>query len=310
MGILTWELGGLMNDQSKHIRSVGINILMIEDNPGDIRLMEEALHDALRGSFTLESAATLQQGMIRIASDVPDIVFLDLGLPDSQGIATAETICATFPTVPLVVLTGNNDNDLAVQALRCGAQDYLVKGQFDPLLIQRTVRHCIERKRVESELQKKVEMLSALHANLHSVQGTLDLNISSMALVKAAVDILGADVAWISRILPDRHMETLASYPVIINCEHNTQHPWDAPVHLFCPLFLSVTEHRPQIITDISANQELASGCMFLQTGQIASMGTFPLISRERVFGVLSLYSGRPEFFTEDVTEFLSLIHI
>lgn len=281
-----------------------VNILMIEDNPGDIRLMDEALKEALSGSFTLVSAATLREGMARIGAATPDIVFLDLGLPDSQGIATAEKVCATFPRVPLVVLTGNHDDDLAVQALRCGAQDYLVKGQLDPILIQRTIRHCIERKRVENELEKKVEMLSALYSSLHRVQENLDLKTCGMALAKTAVDILGAEIAWIARILPDQRMETLASHPISIDCEHSGQHPWDAPIHPFCPLFLSVADHRPLIITDVRADRNLACGCQHLRTGQIVSVGAFPLISRERVFGVLALYSGQTNFFTPEIAEF------
>lgn len=131
-------------------------VLLIEDNPGDARLMDEMLRDSAGAPFVLERSASLVASTTRLASAGVDLILLDLSLEDSQGWETLERVRRLAPDVPIVVLTGLDDENLAVEAVRAGAQDYLVKGQVDNALLVRAMRYAIERKRAERALRYAV----------------------------------------------------------------------------------------------------------------------------------------------------------
>ena len=129
-------------------------ILLIEDNPGDARLIEEMLSDAGGRLFHLVRVERLSAGLERLAVGDIAAVLLDLGLPDSQGFETFDRVQRQAPQVPIILLTGRDDEELAIRAVRQGGQDYLVKGQVDGRLLARTLRYGIERKRAQEALLK------------------------------------------------------------------------------------------------------------------------------------------------------------
>ena len=131
-----------------------IKILLIEDNPGDARLIKEMISEARRGEYQLEWRDTLSRGLDHIAGGAPDIILLDLGLPESQGLDTFLRVYAQAPEVPTVVLTGLDDAQFGAKLVSSGAQDYLVKGQFHGNLLMRTIRYAIERKRSEKAIRE------------------------------------------------------------------------------------------------------------------------------------------------------------
>ena len=147
-----------------------ITVLLIEDNPGDARLIRELLADSQRAPFHLECVDRLATGLKRLTGEGIDVVLLDLSLPDSQGLDTFNTTHAQAPHLPIIVLTGLADEELAVAALREGAQDYLVKGQVDGNLLSRAVRYAIERKRAEEALQESNRRLEEALAELKATQ--------------------------------------------------------------------------------------------------------------------------------------------
>ena len=124
-----------------------LKILLVEDNPGDARLVREMLVDAGRDETAVVGVDRLSDGLRRLGAESFDAVLLDLSLPDSQGLDTLKTLHAQATGVPLVVMTGLEDEEVAARALRQGAQDYLVKGRFDGDLLLRAVGHAIERTR-------------------------------------------------------------------------------------------------------------------------------------------------------------------
>jgi signal transduction histidine kinase/DNA-binding response OmpR family regulator len=140
------------------------SILLIEDNPGDTRLLREMLVDASDVPFDLECVERLSEGMERLAEGGIDVVLLDLSLPDSQGLETFALVHECAPHVPITVLSGLDDATMAVTAVRQGAQDYLVKGQFDCNLLVRAIRYAIERKQAEEEIRRRAAHLEALNA--------------------------------------------------------------------------------------------------------------------------------------------------
>ncbi len=131
-----------------------VTILLIEDNPGDARLLRETLADAHGSAIALAHASDLRAGLARLAQGGIDGVLLDLGLPDSEGLATFAAVQGHAVDLPIIVLTGLDDEELAERAVREGAQDYLVKGQVPAVLLCRSVRYAIERKRAEKALRE------------------------------------------------------------------------------------------------------------------------------------------------------------
>ncbi len=139
-----------------------INVLLIEDNPGDARLIQEFLSEPGGAMFTLECVEQLSTGLNRLAEGGIDVILLDLGLPDSQGLDTFAKTHEQVRHVPIVVLTGLDDETMATQAMRAGAQDYLAKGQMDSNLLIRTMRYAIERKQSEEALRKSRDYLDRI----------------------------------------------------------------------------------------------------------------------------------------------------
>jgi signal transduction histidine kinase len=130
-----------------------LRIGLVEDNPGDVRLIEEMLREPPALPFVLTLSTRIEELLENLARDSVDILLLDLGLPDSQGIATFHRINDHAPGVPIVIFSGVEDEQLATEAVSTGAQDYLVKGHIDSYLLKRSIRYSIERKRAEEEIR-------------------------------------------------------------------------------------------------------------------------------------------------------------
>jgi len=134
-----------------------IRALLIEDNPGDARLIGVMLAEVKSPPFDIERAERLSAGLECLAEGGIDVVLLDLSLPDSHGLETFARVHAEAPEVPIIVLTGLADTELAVKAVREGAQDYLVKGELNGALLVRSVRYGIERHRARAEQLRKAQ---------------------------------------------------------------------------------------------------------------------------------------------------------
>jgi diguanylate cyclase (GGDEF)-like protein/PAS domain S-box-containing protein len=127
-------------------------LLLIEDSPGDARLLREMFNEPSAHKIEVTHVECLSDAEKYLASRAVDIILLDLGLPDAQGLAALRRTRAVAPHVPLVVLTGLDDESLAGQALQEGAQDYLIKGQIETRGLLRALRYAIERKLMEEAL--------------------------------------------------------------------------------------------------------------------------------------------------------------
>ncbi|QDL12105.1 hybrid sensor histidine kinase/response regulator [Brasilonema octagenarum UFV-E1] len=134
-----------------------MKILLVEDNPGDVVLLEEFLQDVTSVKFYLKQAEQLDEALRFLEQESFDVILLDLLLPDSQGLQTFIKIHHQAPAIPIIVLTGFNDETLAIKAMQQGAQDYLVKGQVNGDLLVRSMRYAIERQRTEEALRQSEE---------------------------------------------------------------------------------------------------------------------------------------------------------
>jgi signal transduction histidine kinase len=154
-------------------RAEALTVLLIEDNPGDVRLIREMLADARSGRFRLEAAEQLTPGLERLAQGGVDVVLLDLSLPECQGIETLARVHTHSPGAPIVVLTGMDDEELGHRAVQSGAQDYLIKGHVDGPLLGRSLRYAVERGRIEGELRRRAEQLAEMDRRKDEFLATL-----------------------------------------------------------------------------------------------------------------------------------------
>ncbi|MBV8087260.1 MAG: response regulator [Chloroflexi bacterium] len=177
-----------------------IEVLLVEDNEADAEAISEQLQDAeieCAGCprFSLDRAARLSEAKHRLAATCPDVILLDLSLPDSFGYTTFEEISASYPAFPVLVLSGLDDADLAVQAVRNGAQDYLVKGSFSAPVLSRALRYAVERKRAEDARTKlareRAEAEAALQAR-DALIGEIAHDLKNpLTVIKAQAERIG-----------------------------------------------------------------------------------------------------------------------
>lgn len=160
-----------------------IKLLLIEDNPLDAKLFQKLLDRSSRVSYKVEFAGSLKDGLEFLAeNDEIDAVVIDLNLPDSKGLDTFRAVRINYPNLPLIVLTGDDDDRTALQSVQAGAQDYIVKGDLSPLFLGRAIRYAIERQASESrihqlnqDLEKRVLDLAAANKRLDALSHTLSL---------------------------------------------------------------------------------------------------------------------------------------
>ena len=170
-----------------------MRILMVEDNPGDVRLLREYLLGQ-RGSeeFQYLQVDRLAQALASLDEASFDAVLLDLSLPDSQGIGTLNRVHAAKPGMPIVVMTGLDDEALGLQLLQAGAQDYLVKGEVSASLLRRTLRYAVERKRAEVELRRSEIFLQSIVENIPHMIFVKDASeLRFVRFNKAGEELLG-----------------------------------------------------------------------------------------------------------------------
>ncbi len=143
-----------------------MKILLVEDNLADAELIQEILSEFEDYQFTIAHAWRVSEALKQLAATEFDVVLLDLSLPDSWGLETLMQVKAQAPTIPLVVLTGSHDEEQALEAVRKGAQDYLLKGQLVGALLVRAIHYAIERNRTLEALRQSEERFQTLAAEL------------------------------------------------------------------------------------------------------------------------------------------------
>jgi len=177
-----------------------LHILLIEDNIADARYIEILLQNVVSQKYHIEHKNNFTEGLAILEKGKTDLLLLDLSLPDSYGLETIENANKVVPDLPIIVLTGRNDEDFAVEVVKTGAQDYLVKGEITGPLLSRSIRYAIRRKEMESDLKninRRLEeselSLSSNNADLLRANKALDrfVYIISHELKKPVANIIG-----------------------------------------------------------------------------------------------------------------------
>lgn len=150
----------------------GTRIFLVEDEPVSAGITLRMLREAgLAGAVS--SAGTLADGLAALEAGGADVALLDMGLPDSAGTDTVRAVCGRFPKLPVIVMTGTDDEAVGLEALKHGAQDYLVKGQFDDRELKRVIRYAQERKELLNEKEALIEKLQEALKRVKLLTGLL-----------------------------------------------------------------------------------------------------------------------------------------
>lgn len=148
------------------VDSKPIQILLVEDNSADVRLLRELLKEISAGGFVLTVVSRIAEALAKLAAESFDVVLTDLSLPDSRNLDSFHELHSAAPTVPIIVLSGLDDESLAASAVRDGAQDYLFKTGLDSHILGRSIRHAIERHVAEQKLVRSEAFYHSLVEHL------------------------------------------------------------------------------------------------------------------------------------------------
>ena len=190
------------------MEEINTKILLIEDNPDDAELMKRRLSRSASAKFEVRAVRTLREGMEQIESNPPDLILSDLGLPDSHGLDTVTKLLNKAPQIPLVVLSGFDDEATAIKAVKAGAQDYLVKGQLEGFYTERSLFYAIERSRLQRELEEHAHEILSIQTNLLKI---LEKNADAIIVVGEDRRILFTNPAV--ETLLERSQEELNNQP-------------------------------------------------------------------------------------------------
>jgi signal transduction histidine kinase/DNA-binding NarL/FixJ family response regulator len=281
-------------------------LLLVEESVGHAELLRAALREASGTDrrFKLVHVVCLADALQCLREAPFDLVLLDLSLSDSKGIETLLRLQDETSTLPVVIMTGLNDEELAVEAMRRGAQDYLVKGDVDGRMVVRAVRHAIERKRIDVQLQNQRERQAVLHEVTLAITSTLDLH-SVLDLFLERVSRLFPNFAVTVRLsdLESGELKPLA-------CRNLDENDWrkSLPSERRVERAKAVmTARKPLVISDAAAHLT-TSGLDFLSHNGLVSYVGVPLIVQGECLGVIGFYTRERREFADEEVEFLATL--
>jgi PAS domain S-box-containing protein len=185
------------------MRDAPLQLLLVEDNLGDARLLREMLHERDPDKFIVTHLGCMSEAVNHLATKPVDIIVLDLGLPDTEGLGGVRLARGAAPRIPLIVLTGCDDESLADQALQEGAQDFLVKGQIETPALLRAIRYATQRMKAEVEMQSAHKAAGAadqtmgeLLAKLQAAHAETELFLRSIPSILIGIDPQGRITRW------------------------------------------------------------------------------------------------------------------
>ena len=287
-----------------------MRILLVEDNPADACLLREVLRGVPGYQFELLHLERLSQALEHLRGEHFDVVLLDLTLPDGQGLDNLARVRDAAPSVSVLVLTGLNNEEMAINALRVGAQDYLVKGQSDGSALVRAIRYARERKQILEEnaklfqqVQRNLGRLRILREIDHAITSTLDLQILLNVLMDK-IDLILPYSAASLRLL-DREGELLKpiAYRNLDEGQWNVD-SWQAGSDLASVVFQT---QAATIIRNAATDPRVRDREFFRKHGWVSYLGV-PLMVQDDVSGVLSFYTKEEHDFSAEEVEFLSTL--
>ncbi len=286
-----------------------IKIVLIEDNPGDARLIKEMLEEIKQTMpFKLECFDRLSKGLARLAKKNVNVVLLDLGLPDSQGFNTFFEVYGQSKNIPIIVLTGLDDRELADKALREGVQDYLIKGQIDSCLLERSIRYAIDRKSTELILRRTNRALKVLTECNEILIRAKKESTFFHNICKTIINVGGYKMVWIGFVEQD---EKKSVHPVAYegyedNYLESIEISWADNQRGQGPTGTAIRTGNPSISRNIINDPNFAPWREEAMKRGYASSIAIPLITNGQAFGALNIYAVEPNAFDKDEVKLLT----
>jgi signal transduction histidine kinase/CheY-like chemotaxis protein len=281
-----------------------IQVLLVEDDPGFARLIVEFL-TRNRNAYLIPNLEITTTGLLKEALDSLsqkqfDVALIDLSLPDSIGLETFRKIQEAAANVALIVLSGNDDDRLAVQALQEGAQDYIAKGRADEDFLKRSIRYALERKQAEENIQKHNRRLKALREIDIAILSADSIEKTIYAALGHMRELLNCRRATMTIV--DREANEALLFDVTMSQPTSLPKGTRIPIALFEEMREVLSDNQPLVIDDLSVSETLPLQFQALVTNEgYRSLCVLPLFSRGHLIGTLSLSSDVPDFFNADV---------
>ncbi len=316
------------SEERRSVESSGLELLLIEDNPGDARLIQEMLRDTDELVQRINPdedgqppeifrETRLEDGIDRLHSEPADLILLDLNLPDSNGLDTLERVNTAVDETPVVVLTGLRDQEVGVQAIQRGAQDFLVKDEVTSELLVRTIHHATERSKQERERLRQREQLEALNRLNrigHDITHTVITTETRADLEQQVCDRLAADdgyrFAWIgsvtpgtSDVVPNAAAGVEDGYLDEIEVTINEDDPAGQG-----PSGTAIRTGEVQVANDTRTDPSYEPWSEPARKRGYRSSAAVPIIHEDLIYGVLNIYSSSPYAFTDPETTILNRI--
>jgi signal transduction histidine kinase len=281
-------------------------ILLVEDNPGDALLLKEALRDFNHTPpFELIHVERLALGIERTKQERFAAVLLDLSLPDAKGLETVVRMHQEARALPIIVLTGLDDNSVALEAVRAGAQDYLIKGEIDGKLLVRSLSYAIERKRLQDETQRHLERITALKDINAALTSTLELP-TVVNILHDKVHGLMPDVVAAVRL---RNRETGEFEPLA--GKNLDEQAWKEAAQRWAGdgtiSNLVIRSRSPLRVVDLQSDPRIQDRELLREHGLTAYLG-IPLVSNDEVLGLIAFFAKGHGAFSDEETEFLGAL--
>jgi len=280
-----------------------MRVLLVEDNEDDAILIREELSET---NIEIERAERLSTALDRLVGGDLDAVLLDLSLPDARGLDNIERVLGKAPGVPIVVLTGLNDEEAAVQAVERGAQDYLIKGQADGHLLARSLRYAVQRHRAEESLKERNRELLALRKISETILASLDLQPVIEQILEQAIFIGSFDLGNIRLLDPNREMLQVVVTRGYRDPQNVLSHRRISP-----SLEAAHSSHFRELIFKQACIEEQVRASKGLRTFKKEGVESFvqvPVRAEGEVLGIIQLASRTPRRFRIEEVDLLETI--
>ena len=279
--------------------------MLVEDNPGDARLLRELLKEPGGLRLELIQVERFSDALAALRADSFGVVLLDLSLPDAQGLETIGRLRSYADNVPIVVLTGLDDEEIAVRAVEEGAQDYLVKGQVDGSLLTRSLRYAIQRHRAEETLKRRNRELLILRKISETILGSLDLKSVTERILREAIESGSFDLGNVRLLDAGGEMLKVAA-----------SHGYRDPENVLRHRALSrTTEGAKSRLGDrlfeepcIREQVQQGSGYKTLKSEGVECFITVPVRANSEVLGIFQLANRSPRQFKPEEVNLLETI--
>ncbi|WP_025322980.1 response regulator [Deferrisoma camini] len=307
-----------------------VHVLIVDDSPADVRLIEELLAEARGEEFSTGAAHSLADGIEAARTGTYDVVLLDLMLPDAQGAETLQRFLGGAPEVPVVVLTGLGGGDLALEALRVGAQDFVPKTELEPARLERVIRYARERARLqgslertaaelareledrraaEARLRRTLRALRTLAACLGVSRETRGAKAIAEAFCRVAVEEGGYAMVWVGLTEREpRLVRPLAAAGAAKDYVDQIQVTWDEGPLGQGPSGTAIRTGQPAVVRDMARAPTFAPWCRRALAQGFRSSAALPLTAGDEVVGMFGVYSTEVDAFDEEEVSLLARV--